>query len=528
MSDVTPELAAEIRSLVEEAQTLAADVDDTVAEIVRRAAEEPLADDDARELFTHILTAIRTSLERTLDDEQRRQIATEVDALVATALERRRERLRGDGDIAARANGARSARVAKPKHVELTAFGGLDVRRVTPQPSFLGQSVPLEEGYVNTVDLNPWAKNLRLEMHLHEFEVTEGRPAEAVDIVKILQGRITRRAAPDAPIRVKQDEFRITELAQSIAVKGVERPPVIDWWGTVWDGNRRVAACLLILQSPDYDEAAKERARRVRVWQAPKTATDDEIQAIVTSLNFEPELKVEWPEYVRARKIANAYDELREMELALGTLTDLADRRLRRRVAEKFGIRTDRVTRYLRMMTWALEFEEHHREERNRDAAEIGHRTSEVFQYFYELDAGQGVNKLSVKLEENPALKALIFDLLYDGKFRRFDHLRGLKSVVHSGEAVEFLQQAHSAKLREQGQRLVEAALDVARKDDPTIKKIGAAQRVEEFTRWLEQDATVEMWREMNPDVLRRFYGAVRAVEGTLSGILDERAPSEA
>lgn len=519
MSELTPELAAEMHALVREAQTLAADVDDDVAEIVRRAAEERLPETDARKLFTRILTAIRASLEEQLDDRRRKEIAAEVEAMVTEATERRRSQT---GQSDGRALAARD----DAEHVVLFSYGGLDVRRVTPQPSFLGQSVPLTEGYTNTVDLNPWEKNLRLELHLHEFEAVEGRPAQPDEIVKILQGRITRKVAPNAPSRVKQDEFRIAELAQSIAVKGVERPPVIDWWGTVWDGNRRVAACLLILQSPDYDEVAKEHAARIRVWQAPKDATDDEIQAIVTSLNFEPELKVEWPEYVRARQVYEAYSELREMEIALGTLTDAADRRLRRRIGEKFGIRTDRVTRYLRMMTWAKEFEEHHREERNRDAAEINYRTNEVFQYFYELDAGQGVNKLSVRLEENPALKALIFDLLYEGKFRRFEHLRGLKSVVHSQEAVEYLQQAHAAELREQGQRFIEAALDVARKDDPTIKKIGAVQRVEEFTRWLEEDATVAMWREMDPAAVKRFHDAVRAVEGTLRGILDDN-PTE-
>ena len=58
MSEMTPELAAEVRALVAEAQTLAADVDEELAAVVERAASEPFTDAEARELFTKIVTAV--------------------------------------------------------------------------------------------------------------------------------------------------------------------------------------------------------------------------------------------------------------------------------------------------------------------------------------------------------------------------------------------------------------------------------------------------------------------------------------
>ena len=49
------------------------------------------------------------------------------------------------------------------------------------------------------------------------------------------------------------------------------------------------------------------------------------------------------------------------------------------------------------MVTWALEFENFYREQ-NRDESEIETRTSELFQYFYELDKGLHMARIDVGL----------------------------------------------------------------------------------------------------------------------------------
>ena len=43
------------------------------------------------------------------------------------------------------------------------------------------------------------------------------------------------------------------------------------------------------------------------------------------------------------------------------TLSDKEESDIRRRVGKKFGIKTDRVTRYCKLMAWAEEFEDFHR-----------------------------------------------------------------------------------------------------------------------------------------------------------------------
>ncbi len=100
-----------------------------------------------------------------------------------------------------------------------------------------------------------------------------------------------------------------------------------------------------------------ERKKRRRWSCARKTN-----QAIVTSLNFSEEFKLTWPEFVRAREIADAVAELRDNMLTRNTtLSDKEESDIRRRVGKKFGIKTDRVTRYCKLMAWAEEFEDFHR-----------------------------------------------------------------------------------------------------------------------------------------------------------------------
>ena len=71
----------------------------------------------------------------------------------------------------------------------------------------------------------------------------------------------------------KEDIYKIRPLADDIAARGVQTPPVIDYWGTAWDGNRRLAACRYILASDEYTPEQKARASRVRVWQTDRHAT---------------------------------------------------------------------------------------------------------------------------------------------------------------------------------------------------------------------------------------------------------------
>jgi len=300
---------------------------------------------------------------------------------------------------------------------------------------------------------------------------------------------------------------------------------VIDYWGTAWDGNRRLAACLHILQSDEFSDAEKARAAKIRVWQTDEHATEDQIQSIVTSLNFSEDFKLAWPEYVRAREVADAVAELRDNLLTRHTtLTDKEETDVRRRVGKKFGIKTDRVTRYCKLITWAEDFEDFHREQ-GRDENEIATRTAELTQYFVELDAGRGEDKLAVKFKSDEGFRAMVFDLLFDDKIKNWSQVRDLRRVYETPDALEKLKEAHRVPDRAQGRAALGVAVDIARAASLTQRQVGGGNDLKRVAAWLRDNATLGVLSKIDPTVLREFRDAARAVDGMITVLVGDVAP---
>ena len=140
-------------------------------------------------------------------------------------------------------------------------------------------SIALHEGYVDVATLPLWIGNHRVELYVDEFRTFNGRDPNAEELLSIMHGKLA------LPSQDSVDPFKLRGLAASIARKGVERAPIVTWEGEPKDGNRRIAASRLVLADPDATFEAKERARWIRVWQAPEGTTDDQFEAIVVALN---------------------------------------------------------------------------------------------------------------------------------------------------------------------------------------------------------------------------------------------------
>jgi len=497
-TDLDPKLVRGVEALLAEAEVLARDYDADLADALRLASEQPLGEAERRALFTKVIVRLRAG--RGADAETRRRISAEVRSMV-------------DGLV-----GETQIEPAERQHLDLHDRHGLKVRDVTPAPMFLGNQIPLREGFVDVLDLRFWPENHRLELHLNEFRKRFGRSPSNQDLLEILLSKVPMQgiAAKD-----RADFFKIEDLADSIAANGVRVPPIIDWWGTPYDGNRRLAACLFILNSAEYSDKQRDNARYVKVWQGTENTTDEQINSIVVALNFEKELKQPWPEYVRAKQVFDEFD--RALELALRTDKSPDVVKIRREVGKRFGIRTNEVRRYVNMVEWASQFQAYH-EDNGRDEAEVLHRTNKYFQYFYELDSGRGEDKLAVLLDGDESLKGLVFDLLYDDKFKRWAQVRDLRKVFADEEATKQLINAHATPNADIGKELVDQAIATARRRDITRKQIGAQQRVEEFTTWLEENATQVTWRShVDVPTLQRFLGAIQAVDGTIEAVLASR-----
>jgi hypothetical protein len=500
----------ELSEIIEEVRGLSEEYGGEVASAVRLAAEHPLDSDRAMRFWTRVLTILRSGGDELSDIDQTRlarEIRSEVERLVGSVPR----------------DGWRSL---EERELPLVERHGLTPHLVTPVPTFNGQPVPMWEGYVDVNELALWRDNHRIELHVQEFrERNQGREPTEEELLQLVQGRL------HLPSRPERDPFSIAPLALSIARKGVERPPVLTWSGEPKDGNRRIAAAKWVIDHPnDFTPEERERARWVKVWRAERGTTPDQFEAVVVALNFESEWKIEWPEFIKARLVADRWAMLRESYG--GRFTEIDNKALKGDVAKHFAITASEVTRYLRMVRWAEDFEQYHVGERERNPAEVRYKANEVFQWFYEIQAGRGNDKLTTRLDEDDELKMVVYDLMFD-VLDSGALVRKLHKVVADDQAVRLLIKAH--ELADGDDDGKSQALEIVKEAVTEVERKNIARRKLGFDQWLrgaveKLGATApDEWRNIETGVLidlrRVLQGTLGAVEGELATRNSTAAP---
>jgi hypothetical protein len=504
-TELTAEQLAEgLETLIEQAETLAADYGNLVQEAVRAARDEPLGDEDARRLFVRILTILRTT-GRELDPTQSAALAEQIRDEAASLTANRRIRadragspMNGDETI------VQGGLTFHKRH-------GLAPRPVLPVQTFKGQPIMLTEGYVDVTALPLWMDNHRVQLHVAEFREVNHRDPDPGELLALMHGDLP------LPSLDSKDPFKLKGLASSIARKGVERAPIVTWEGEPKDGNRRIAASRMVLEDPQATPEHKDRARWIRVWQAPEGTTPDQFESIVVALNFESDYKEDWPEYVKARLVVDRYRSLKE-DMRVGGWTQRRDLELRKQVAEMFAIEQREVKRYLDMVQWAEDFEDYHTTDRGLDPAAVRYKANDIFQWFYEVQAGKGQDKIVAKVQQDDALRAIVYDLMYDVLDSGLQ-VRNLHKVVADEAALDLLMRAHDEPTQDQALKFVDAAIAEAQKNSPT-KRLGFDQFLRSAVDRLGSTPP-DQWRSIEEpllnDLRRVFHSAIGAIEGELA-----------
>jgi hypothetical protein len=490
------EIGSEFQRLIEAAQRVSADVGDFVGEILQAGVDAPLSEEEARALLARVVETMRANA-ATRDDRTTAAETADVEAFLVK-VEACRLALPGPRGGPTR------------RRVTLQTHNGVEPRAVRPTPVFHERSIPVWEGFVRTKDIKLWGENQRIDIHLNQFAQAHGRRPDSDELLSIMLGEMS------LPGLTEVDQFEIQDLARSVAANGVRKPPIIDPEGNLLDGNRRVSACYYILNSPDFDAEQKKRAEWIQVWQLTEHATDDDREAVIVSLNFEPDYKQDWPKYVKARKVYEYWQSL----LALEGRANPSPKRqseIRKQIARKFAIDMSRVLKDISMIELASEFEEYHVFEGQKDKFEVKHKAEKYFEYFDELGKG-AKNGVLASLNEDEAFKATVYELLYDGKFKNWNQVRELRNVSQNDEALIYFREARDEKDTKQAQKLVESGIALARTAREIERTVGANKRVEVFTAWLE-NAPVKIFRPGPPEALtkanlHRLYRALKLVEG--------------
>lgn len=461
----------DLAGIIRSAFVASTDFGPKVEALIAEGAAYPLDEAELKALVRKIVITMRRGAARRGDTDTLKALADNTENIVTKVTNARSHNRASVVKEEIRKNG--SGADAVDVSVE---------QAVTPSPVYHGRRVAMRRKRMNTKDIPLWTGNERLDIHLEQFRAMNGRAPTNEEMLGLLHGTLQ---LPGVGEENKEDPFWIKDLADSIAHNGVRQPPILDSDGvTLLDGNRRVAACAYILFSDDYEAEAKKQAETIWVWQLTEHADDDDRQAVIVSLNFESDCKLEWPDFVRARKVADDYDSMR-LRVGEANMDKKKDREIRRALARKYALKPQRVALYLQMVNWAERFEAYHVDEAGRDVHAVRHFGNENFSYFKELSDGMtkddGVARI---LSEDPDYRGLVFDLLFEGKFKNWESIRMLK---HRDDQLEReLKEARAEKDSAIGKRNVTLALNAAYERHVDKRRtVGAEQTIQAFMKFL-------------------------------------------
>lgn len=484
MTGNSNDMGHEFRMVVEAAHQLSADVGRTIEEILEVGMREPLNPDEIHSLLSRVVEVVRagvtsrndeagvSALDQDTEEFIRRVIVLRTDLVSTSSTDSTTERSR----------------------YQLQGHNGIEPRPVRPNPVFHEREVPVNEGFVQTKDIKVWSENERIDIHLNQFRHANDRMPTPDELLDIMLGRVKLPGVTD------EDQFEIHELARSIAVNGVRKPPIIDVDGTLLDGNRRVTACHYILDSPDFKTEEKQRVEWLQVWQLTEHATVPDREAVIVSLNFEPDNKQDWPEYVKARKVHEFWQAMLTTEPRANP-SKTRQTEIKRQIARRFALSMNEVNRYIQMIDLVDDFEDYHIAERKKDTYAVKHSAERYFQYFDELGKGKSEGGVFWTLNQDEAFKHLVYDLLYDGKFQNWNKIRDLKHVYPNEDAHEFLRRARLEPDPEYAQELVNDGCDLARTLRPEKRQQGANTRVKVFVDWF-RNLPVRAFQVGEPDAI--------------------------
>jgi hypothetical protein len=454
-----------VEEVIRRAYAIAEDVGRRVEDLVSEDTDE-LDEQSARALYRKIIEVMKRAAANRGDRRTVERLSADTEVILSGVMKARR---RAAAAVASR-NG---------KRIGTSTLGAPDDAIGTVRQVFHGRKVDMYRRRVPTLEMELWAGNERIDVHLGQFKALNGRAPSHEELLAIMTGALKLPGVAAGEDRASaEDPFGIADLAANIAKNGLRVPPILDNDGvTLLDGNRRVTACYFMLNHPDYSAETKKLVEEIEILQLTEHADDEDREAVIVALNFEDDCKKQWPDYVRAKKLKSEFDKLCR---AVGqqNLDDKKVKAIRKRLSQQFALRLSDVSRFLNMTSWVERFETYQIDVVGKDEHQVKHFAKNKFSYFKELADIDDV------LLKDDAYRALVFDLFYRGMFPNWPSVRRLR---YNDEQLERELRAASAESDDEiAKRNIGIALDTAyQRHMDKRPPLGAKEQIENFARFL-------------------------------------------
>lgn len=271
------------------------------------------------------------------------------------------------------------------------------------------------EGKVKISSINGWVDNPRIDLSKKIFKSRVGNR-------EITQDEIFDLMKNDPEIRLK-------ELRDDILKNGLRNPLTLGYGGKLLDGNRRFFALKYALEEMAKTDPNRHDLESVEAYVLISETKEDE-QLVLVEENFSASLKIEWPDYVKAKRIVDADAD--------GLTAD--------EISKKFGWAKGKIKETLRIYGIIEDFIAYATSEKDLDdetGGGLGLSDNDAesiaaknYQYFNEAQ-----KSFYEAIKTDFQFKIQFFRWIAEGKFKSFPEVRVAYEAWNSPEAKAALQQ---------------------------------------------------------------------------------------
>jgi hypothetical protein len=171
-----------------------------------------------------------------------------------------------------------------------------------PPPKLVSQrfhdrELQVWQGEVSIEKIAGWIGNPRTELLRDQFHEQYAREPDNDEMCELV-------LADDD----EKEGLKIKELAANIRKNNVRVPIVLTFDKKLLDGNRRYYACVF-LASEGAGRKHRNTFSYIPAYVLPEGTDEDVENAIITEFNFAANMQLEWPYYIRARRVFVDHDE---------------------------------------------------------------------------------------------------------------------------------------------------------------------------------------------------------------------------
>ena len=163
------------------------------------------------------------------------------------------------------------------------------------QRLFNGRRIMVWEGRIKVESIQGWVENPRIELEKKKY-------LSKIGLREITQDEIFTLMKNDPDVKLK-------DLRDDIIKNGLREPLTLSFSGKLLDGNRRFFAVKYALEGMPLTDPNRQDLEVVDVHVLSENASEEDEQNVLVEENFSASLKIEWPDYVKARKVIDAHED---------------------------------------------------------------------------------------------------------------------------------------------------------------------------------------------------------------------------